>query len=101
MVDESRFRRLKRHHLLPGVYMGAKYVDGIPVADGKALKERIAARGIYTPIDMSSLSFETAVWLRSAHYGSTEEAKVGCEILHGRFFDRLVCLTGSTFCASQ
>lgn len=43
MVAESRFRRLKGHHLLHDVYMGAKYVDGIPVADVREHKERIAA----------------------------------------------------------
>jgi len=43
MVAESRFRRLKGHHLLRDVYMGAKYVDGIPVPDEKEQKDRIAA----------------------------------------------------------
>lgn len=43
MVAESRFRRLKGHRLLRDVYRGDKYADGIPVADEKEQKERIAA----------------------------------------------------------
>jgi len=43
MVAESRFRRLKGHHLLPDVYMGTRYVDGIRIRDEKQVEERIAA----------------------------------------------------------
>lgn len=43
LVAESRFRRLKGHHLLRDVYMGARYVDGIRIWDEKQHKDRRAA----------------------------------------------------------
>ena len=43
MVAQSRFRRLKGHHLLQDVYMGASYVDGIRICHEKESGERMAA----------------------------------------------------------
>lgn len=43
MVAQSRFRRLKGHHLLQDVYMGSRYVDGIRIRHEKESEERKAA----------------------------------------------------------